>query len=69
MTVAMIREPERQQTVEVAFSESARFYTVFRANPKFESILAELRSAKEQHRPVRVLLDSPQGNTISDVDR
>jgi hypothetical protein len=69
MTVAMIREPQQQKVVEVAFSESARFYTVLRANPKFESILAELRDAKKEHRAVRVLLDAPQSNTISDVDR
>ena len=68
MTVALIREPKQLNDVEVAFSESARFYRLLRANPKFEDILTELREAKEKQRPVRVLLESPESNTIDDVD-
>jgi hypothetical protein len=66
--VALIREPKQLNAVEVGFSESARFYLLLRANPKFENILTELRDAKEKHRPVRVLMESPESNTISDVD-
>ena len=68
MTVALIREPKPLNDVEVAFSESARFYRLLRANPKFEDILTELREAKEKQCPVRVLLESPESNTIDDVD-
>ena len=68
MTVALIREPKQLNDVEVAFSESARFYRLLRANPKFEDILTELREAKEKHRPVRVLIESPGSNIIEDVD-
>ena len=68
MTVAVIREPNEVDAVEVAFSESARFYRLLRPNPAFERILRELRGAKEAKRPVRVLTDSPQGNIIEDVE-
>jgi hypothetical protein len=68
MTVALIREPKQLNAVEVAFSESARFYRLLRANPKFENILTKLREAKEKQRSVRVLMESPEGNTINDVD-
>jgi len=68
MTVALIREPKQLNDVEVAFSESARFYRLLRANPKFENILTELREAKEKQRPVRVLMESLESNTINDVD-
>ena len=68
MTVALIREPKQLNAVEVAFSESARFYRLLRVNPKFEDILMKLREAREKQRPVRVLMESLEGNTISDVD-
>ena len=68
MTVALIRDPKQSNAVEVAFSESARFYRLLRANPKFENILTELREAKEKQRPVRVLMESLESNTINDVD-
>ena len=68
MTVALIREPRQLNDVEVAFSESARFYRLLRANPNFENILTQLREAKEKQRPVRVLMESPESNTIDDVD-
>jgi len=41
---------------------------LLRANPKFENILTELREAKEKQRPVRVLMESLESNTINDVD-
>lgn len=68
MTVALIREPEEGDAVEVAFSESARFYRLPKASLEFERMLRELRGAKEARRPVRVLMDSPQGNLIEDVE-
>ena len=65
MTVVLIRE--RKDVVEVAFSESARFYKLSRQNPKFEDILRRLREARDKKYPVRVLLDSPHGDVIEDV--
>ena len=67
MTVALIRERQDSEDVEVAFSESARFYRVLRQNPKFEDIIRELREAKKHQRPLRVLLDFPDGDVIEDV--
>ena len=67
MTVALIRERQDSEDVEVAFSESARFYRVLRQNPKFEDIIRELREAKKHQRPVRALLDFPGGDVIEDV--
>lgn len=68
MTVALIREPEGEEAVEVAFSESARFYRLLRVNPNFETIRATLREAKQKKRPVRVMMESPQSNVIVDVE-
>jgi len=67
MTVVLIREPDAAGAVEVAFSESARFYSLSRQNPRFESILRQLREAKVEKRVVRVLLDFPEGDVIEDV--
>ena len=67
MTVALIRERPDSEDVEVAFSESARFYRVLRQNPKFEDIIRELREANKHQRPLRVLLDFPDGDVIEDV--
>ena len=67
MTVALIRDPKETEEVEVAFSESARFYKLPRVNPEFERILTALREAKEKMRPVRVMMETPQSNVIADV--
>lgn len=67
MTVALIRDHKDAAAIEVAFSESARFYRLSRQNPKFESILRRLREAKNKKRAVRVLLDLPEGDVIEDV--
>jgi len=67
MTVALIRDPESLEAVEVAFSESARFYRLLRINPDFEKILAVLREAKKKNRPVLVMMRPPQTNFIEDV--
>jgi len=67
MTVVLVREPEAAGEVEVAFSESARFYRLSRQNPKFESILRQLREARNEKRVIRVLLDFPEGEVIEDV--
>lgn len=67
MTVALLREHPEADAVEVAFSESARFYTLPRHNPNFASILRVLREAKENQRPVRVLVDFPEGDVIHDA--
>lgn len=67
MTVALIREHRDADDVEVAFSESARFYRLSRQNPKFEEILRQLREARNSQRAVRVLLDVPHGDVIEDA--
>jgi len=67
MTVALIRDRKDADAVEVAFSESARFYKVLRQNPKFEKILEHLRGAKEKKDSVRVLADFPEGDVIEDA--
>ncbi len=68
MTVALIRDQEGLEAVEVAFSESARFYRLPRGNPEFERILRALHKAKEKRRPVCVLLESPESSLIEDVE-
>jgi hypothetical protein len=67
MTVALIRDRGGADAVEVAFSESARFYRLLPKNPKFDTILGLLREAKEKNRPVRVLVDFPEGDVIQDA--
>jgi hypothetical protein len=67
MTVALIREAEGTDAVQVAFSESARFYKLERKNPEFEKILQELRKAKEKRNDVRVLMNLPDGDIIEDA--
>ena len=67
MTVALVRDHGDAAAVEVAFSESARFYKLSRQNPKFENILRQLRAAKDKKRVVRVLVDFPEGDVIEDI--
>ena len=67
MTVALIREPKEADAVEVAFSESARFYKLLRKNPEFERIARELHEAKDTRRAVRVMIEPPQSNVIVDA--
>ena len=68
MTVALIRDRQDADSVQVAFSESARFFRLSRQNPKFEDILRLLREAKEKKRAVRVLIDFPEGELIEDAE-
>ena len=67
MTVALLRERKDSEAVEVAFSESARFYRLPKVNSQFERILKELRNAKEKKRSVRVLTESGDTSVIEDV--
>jgi hypothetical protein len=67
MTVALIREAQGMDVVQVAFSESARFYRLERNNPEFARILQELREAKEKRRALRVLMKSPEDNIIENT--
>jgi hypothetical protein len=68
MTVALVRDRQDAAAVEVAFSESARFYKLSRQNRKFENILQQLREAKDKKRAVRVLVDFPEGDVIENVE-
>jgi hypothetical protein len=65
MTVALIRE--QREAVEVAFSESARFYVLWRRHPEFVTLLLRLREAKNKSKPISVLIDYPEGNIIYDA--
>jgi hypothetical protein len=65
MTVALIRE--QREAVEVAFSESARFYILWRKHPEFATLLLRLREAKTKSKPISVLVDYPEGNIIYDA--
>jgi hypothetical protein len=67
MTVALLRDRKDAEAVEVAFSESARFYTLSRKHPEFARILRQLREAMEKKSAVRVLVDFPEGDVIEDV--
>jgi hypothetical protein len=67
MTVALIRDRKGADAVEVAFSESARFYTLSRQHPEFARLLRQLREAREKKSAVRVLVDYPEGDVIKDV--
>ena len=67
MTVALLREQKEADAVEVAFSESARFYKLARQNPKFETILRRLREAMKRKIGIRVVVDFPEGDVIEDV--
>ena len=67
MTVALLRERKDLRAVEVAFSESARFYRLSKVNSQFARIWKELRKAKETKRSVRVLMESRNGSVIEDV--
>lgn len=66
MTVASIRE--RAESVQVAFLESARFYELPRSQPGFESILVQLREAREQGRALKVRLPSLDSGVIEEVE-
>jgi hypothetical protein len=68
MTVALIRDRKGTDAVEVAFSESARFYTLSRQHPEFARILRQLGEAKEKKSALRVLADFPEGDEIKDVE-
>ena len=72
MTVAFIREHKVREGkeadgVEVAFSESARFYRLSRRNPKFATILRALQNARDRKQTVRVEVDFPEGDLIHDA--
>jgi hypothetical protein len=67
MTVALLRDRKEADAVEVAFSESARFYRLPRQHAELARILRQLREAMEKKSAVRVLVDYPEGNMIHDV--
>ena len=67
MTVVFLRDRKDAEAVEVAFSESARFYILPRQHAQFARILRQLREAMEQKSVVRVLVDYPEGDMIHDA--
>jgi hypothetical protein len=68
MTVAQIRDGD-PSVVEVAFFESARFFTLRRDHPELERCLALLRGSMESAEPLRVSLEPHEGGEIVDVGR
>ena len=66
LTVAHIRESPGAH-VEVVFLESARFYKLPRAHPRFDELIERLRRGLAGHHPVRVRVTSPHGDVIDDV--
>jgi hypothetical protein len=66
MTVANVRDDETGD-VEVLFLESARFYRLPRAHPRFDELLALVQSARDEQRPVRVGVSSYDADRIEDV--
>jgi hypothetical protein len=67
MTVAQIRERTGEESCEVMFLESARFYRLSRSHPEFDSILATLREARESLRRVEITLPSINSEVIENV--
>ena len=67
MTVADIREPRRGEDVEVTFLESARFYKLHRANPKYDEALNLLRRAMTEGRALKVGLASLDSDIIEEI--
>ena len=65
LTVARVRD--EADHAEVIFLESARFYRLPKADPRFDSLLALLRRALEEQRPVRVEQASADSDLIADV--
>lgn len=68
MTVANVREGDPGDDVEVVFLESARFYRLRRAHPRFDELLELVRGAKEEQRPVWVGVSSIDADLIEDVE-
>ena len=68
MTVANLRDAgSGDDVVVVTFLESARFYRLSKAHPRFGELLAALRSSLAEARAVRVRLADPTSDVIEDV--
>jgi predicted Zn-dependent peptidase len=67
MTVALIRDRNGTDAVEVAFSESAQFYKLSRKNPGFEKILRLLREALANGSVLRVRCTTLHGDVIEEI--
>ena len=68
MTVANLRDTgSGDDVVVVTFLESARFYRLSKAHPRFGELLAALRSSLAEARAVRVRLADPTSDVIEDV--
>lgn len=63
LTVAHVRDSEKDDHVEVRFLESARIYTLSRERPDFDELLDRL----QEGRRVRVVFPPPDGDVIEDV--
>jgi hypothetical protein len=65
VTVANLRDTGSD--VVVAFLESARFYRLSKAHPRFGELHTALRDSLAQARAVRVRLADPTSDVIEDV--
>ena len=68
MTVAQIRPGNGAPYSEVVFLESARFYKLYRNNPRYDEILKNLRHALAKGRALKVRLASPEGDIVENVE-
>ena len=67
LTVAHIRESPGADVVVVVFLESARFYALPRAHPRFDELIQRLRRAMAGQHRVSVRVTVPNGDVIDDV--
>ena len=67
MTVAHINDRRGAESVRVVFLESARFYKLPKAHPRFDKILGQVRDALATRRVVKVRLASPESDVIEDI--
>ena len=67
MTVANLRDAGSGDDVVVTFLESARFYRLSKAHPRFGELLAALRTSLAEARAVHVRLANPRSDVIEDV--
>lgn len=67
LTVARVRTPEEADYVEVLFLESARVYELRRDRSDFDGLIALLRAAELDGRPIKVGFASLDSDEIQDV--
>jgi len=67
LTIAHVRQRSPTADVEVMFLESARIYRLPISRPHFESVLAQLTTAKDRDQRVLVHFSADDSGAIDDV--